>query len=225
MRLLVFVFCILALCLFFGNGAAWGDTVPIQNASFESTNALTSSCAGPGTCLFNYGPIPGWTSTGATGSFEPSSAYFNLPLPDGSILGYINGGSISQTLTGISLQPNSIYTLSVDVGHRLDGDVTSFSVSLDAGSGFSCTTSGSNSSAPLGGFIDLILTCPTGGSVPSDFLKIVLTGENNQVNFDNVQLNVVSTPEPSALVLMLSGLSLVGLLSARSQRNRYLQNA
>jgi len=41
-------------------------------------------------------------------------------LPDGSILAYTNGGSLSQTLTGISLLANSTYTLSVDVGRRFD---------------------------------------------------------------------------------------------------------
>jgi hypothetical protein len=237
-RLLTFVFFALALCLFLSNGVAWGDSVPIQNASFESTSPMfPAPCAGPGTCLFNFGSIPGWTTTGGeTGSFEPSSAYFNLPLPDGNIVAFTNGGSISQTLTGISLLPNSIYTLSVDVGHRLDGLVTTYSISLDNGSSVFCNTGGSNGSVAAGTFADVILTCTTGASVPSGFLGIVLTGNGTQVDFDNVQLSVVSNsdpvnsdptpvPEPSTLVLMLAGLGVVGLLFARSQRNQYLQSA
>jgi len=163
--------------------------------------------------------------TGATGSFEPSSTFFNLPLPDGSILAYTNGGSISQTLTGISLLPNSIYTLSVDVGRRTDVVAANYSIWLDAGSTFSCTTSGSNAPAFAGAFIDAILICTTGTVVPSDSLEIVLTGSGRQIDFDNVQLNVVSAPEPSALVLMLAGLGAVGLLFARSRRIRYSQTA
>ena len=230
MRLLVFVFCILALCLFFGNGAAWGDIVPIQNASFESTSPLTSPCAGPGTCLFNGGPIPGWSFTGPTGSFEPSSTFLNLPLPDGNIVAYTNGGSISQTLTGISLLPNSIYTLSVDVGRRFDVPVgaSSYSISLDGGSSVFCTTgTTSNVSIAAGTFLDVVLTCATGASVPSGFLGINLTGFGRQMDFDNVQLNVTSTtvPEPSALILMLTGLGVVALLFARSRRNQHLQCA
>ena len=228
-RLLASVLYTLALGLFLSNGVAWGDSVPVQNASFEdtSTSPLTFPCAGPETCLYNAGPIPGWVFTGATGLFEPSSAYFNLPLPDGNILAYTNAGSISQTLTGIPLLPNSIYTLSVDVGRRKDvGPLdASYSISLDAGSSFSCTTGGPIGNAGSGAFFDQILTCTTGATVPSDFLEIVLTGSGRQVDFDNVQLNVVSAPEPSALVLMLTGLGVVGLLFARSRRNRYLQSA
>jgi hypothetical protein len=225
MRLLPSVLSSLALCLFLGNGVVWGDSIAIQNASFESTNPLSSPCVGPGTCLFNSGPIPSWTSTGATGSFEPSSSYFHLPLPDGNILAYTNGGSISQTLTGISLEPNSIYTLSVDIGHRLDGDVANFSMSLDAGSGTFCTRGGSNGSAAKGAFFDAILSCSTDATPPSGFLGIVLTGDGQQIDFDNVRLDMVPAPEPSALVLMLTGLGVVGLLFARSRRIRYLQRA
>jgi hypothetical protein len=226
MRLLILVLCALMLCLFFCNPVAWADSVPVQNPSFEITGPLTTTCIGPGTCLYNAGPIPGWTISGAlAGSFEPSSYYFNLPLPNGSILAFTNGGSISQTLFGISLQPDSTYTLSVDVGHRLDGDIANYSISLDAGSSVLCTTSGSNGSAAPGTFIDAILTCTTGASVPSGFLGIVLAGSGVQIDFDNVQLNVVPTPEPSASVLMLTGLGAVGLLFAGSRRNRYLQSA
>ena len=234
MRRLASIFCMLALCLFLSNGVAWGDSVPIQNASFESTNPLLSPCpaivAGQ-TCAYNGGiGIPGWSTTGPTGSFEPNSFYLNLPLPDGSIVAYTNGGSISQTLTGISLLPNSTYTLSVDVGHRLDGLVTTYSISLDAGSSALCATDGSNGSIAAGTFADVILTCTTGASVPSGFLGIVLTGTGTQVDFDNVHLNVsdppasVPVPEPSALVLMLTGLGVVGLLFVRSRQNQYLQS-
>ncbi len=197
---------------------------------------FTAPCAGPGTCLFNFGPIPGWAITGGeTGSFQPSSTYFNLPLPDGNIVAFTNGGSISQTLTGISLLPNSIYTLSVDVGHRLDGLVTTYSISLDDGSSVFCTTgASSNGSIAAGTFADVILTCTTGASVPSGILGIVLTGNGTQVDFDNVRLNVVPNsdppasdpvPEPSSLVLMLTGIGFVGLLFVGSRRTRYFQSA
>jgi len=47
-------------------------------------------------------------------------------------------------------------------------------------------------------------------------LGIVLSGDGRQVDFDNVRLDVVSTPEPSVLVLMLTTLGgVVGLLFAR----------
>lgn len=225
MRLLASIICAVGLCLCL-SGGAWGDSVSIQNASFETTSPLTAPCAGPETCLYNFGPIPGWSITGSSGSFEPSSAYFSLPLPDGSILAFTNGGTISQTLTGISLLANSTYTLSVDVGRRFDVVAANYSISLYDGSTALCTTGGSNASIAAGSFIDATLTCTTGASVPSGFLGIVLTGDGRQIDFDNVRLDVasVSTPEPSVLVLMLTTLG-VGLLFARSRRNQHLQVA
>jgi len=225
-RLLASIFCVLVLCLCL-SGAALGDSVAIQNASFEAASPFTTTCSGPETCLYNFGPIPGWSITGATGSFQPSSAFFSLPLPDGSILAYTNGGTISQTLTGISLLANSTYTLSVDVGRRFDVAVfaANYSISLYDGASAFCTTGGSNASIAAGSFIDAILTCTTGASVPSGFLGIVLTGDGRQIDFDNVRLDVVSTPEPSVLVLMLTTLCVVGLLFARSRRNHHLQVA
>jgi hypothetical protein len=154
----------------------------------------------------------------------------SLPLPDGNIVAYTNGGSISQTLTGISLLPNSTYTLSVDVGRRFDVSTTaaSYSISLDNGSSVFCTTGNTPSGSIFAGsFVDVVLTCTTGATVPTGFLGIDLTGVGRQMDFDNVQLNVTSTsvPEPSALVLLLTGLGVVGLLFARSRRNQFVQSA
>lgn len=231
MRLLTSVLCGLALSLFLGSGVAWGDSIAIVNPSFENGVSLPlgNSC-GTG-CSFNVGFIPGWIATGPgeTGLFAPSSTYFNLPLPNGNILAYTNDGTISQTLTGTSLLPDSTYTLSVDVGQRLTGEVANYSVSLDAGSGVLCSTPlASNGTIAPGTFHDVVLTCTTGATVPSGFLGITLAGTGTQIDFDNVQLNVasaVSTPEPSALVLMLTGVGIMGLLFARSGRNRFLQGA
>src|SRR5205814_1538736 len=87
-----------------------GTAAPIiQNASFETHNTLDQSFSGGS---FNQGGIPGWNSGSQwDGSLQPNSQIFHLPLPDGSILGSV-GDQISQTLTGVSLQPNHTYTLS-----------------------------------------------------------------------------------------------------------------
>jgi HpiC1 cyclase len=119
-------------------------SLPVQNSSFETYNTLNQSC-GSINC-YNFGPIPSWTSSGAgpTGSWQPNASY-NFPLLYRPTVAYSNGGSISQTLTGFSLQPNSTYKLTVAIGHRLDGLVANYSLSLQAGSTVLATVT-----APMG---------------------------------------------------------------------------
>lgn len=208
--LLIFVF---VLCLALAGVPAFADTsIPIQNASFEtiSASAVPVSC-GTG-CFYNNGPIPGWTITGATGDWQPSSIYYNLPLPDGTVVAFSNGGSLSQTLTGVSLQPDSVYTLTVAVGNRLGGYTSSgqYTIQLDAGSTVLATVTGSNSAITPGTFMDVVLTYAAGGTVIPGDLKIVLIGNASQVNFDNVRASV---PEPSSLSMAVMGLAFFGLFS------------
>jgi hypothetical protein len=224
----------LVLCLVLSSGA-WGDSITIQNPSFEITAPLVASCGPPDPCLFNFTTPPGWTPLpvgSGFGSFEPSSAFFSLPLPDGNIVAYTNSGAISQTLAGISLLPNSIYTLSVDVGRRFDVVAATYSMSLLDGTNVFCSNASenlSNGSFIAGTFVDVTLTCATGASVPSGFLGIELAGAGRQIDFDNVRLDVVtnptSTPEPGASLLVLAGLGVICLLVARSRRNQHLQGA
>jgi hypothetical protein len=223
-------FCALAFCLL--ASGAWGDSVSIQNSSFEITNPLDQSTGCGGSTCFNNGPIPGWsTLAGGFGSFAPpSNTYFSLPLPDGSIVAFTNGGTLSQTLTGISLLPNSVYTLSVDVGRRFDVTAANYSLSLLDGANVFCTSgSTSNSFIPAGTFQDVTITCATGATVPGGFLDIVLTGDGRQLDFDNVRLDVtpgtVSTPEPGALALTFVGLLVSGLFFVLSRRRHSLQSA
>jgi hypothetical protein len=222
-------FCALAFCLA-ASGGAWGDSISIQNPSFEITNTLDQSCVGSTAC-FNNGPVPGWTTlANGFGSFAPTSTYFSLPLPDGNIVAFTNGGILEQTLAGISLLPNSVYTLSVDVGRRFDITAANYSLSLLDGSNIFCTTgSTSNGSITQGTFADITLTCATGATVPGGLLGIELSGDGTQLDFDNVRLDVtagtVATPEPSVLALTLVGLLMGSLLFTRSRRNRYLQSA
>jgi len=240
-RLLISAVCALAFCIL--TTGAWADSVTVQNASFETTNPLTSPCAGTG-CAYNFGAPPGWTIPAgllnvSVGSFEPcglqpcgaasNSLYFNSALPNGNVIAFINNGAISQTL-GVSVLPDATYTLSVDVGRRNDVTGVNYSLNLYDGSvsDVFCTTgSNSNSSIAAGTFSDITVTCTTGSSVPAGLLGIELTGNGRQVNFDNVQLSVstVSTPEPGALALTFVGLLMGGLLFVHSRRSQYLQSA
>ena len=223
MRPNLLLFGIVAVCMALTSSAAHADgVIPIVNASFESHNPYTNSC-GTG-CLFNVGQIPGWTVTGVGGSFQPNSSQFTLPLPNGIALAFSSGGTISQDL-GVSVQDNSTYTLSVDVGHRLDGLVTNYSIALFDGSTSLCATPmASNGSFAAGTFLDVILTCTTGLGVNPGDLSIVLSSSGGQTQFDNVSL-VVATPEPSSVALMVVGLGFVAVLFRNSRRKGLSQEA
>jgi RHS repeat-associated protein len=168
--------------------ATGGTALPVQNASFEIADAWIYSC---GTnCYYNGGPVPDWTfsGTGSDGSFEPNSSYFNLPLPDGSIVASLNTGSYTQTLTGVNFLPNTTYTLSAYVGHRLDGYVTNYTVALQAGSTVLNSVSGSSGTITAGDFAQITVTYTTGSTPPSGYVTIVLTSAGIQSNFDKVTL-------------------------------------
>lgn len=189
------------------------SVIAIQNASFETYNPWTSPC-GTG-CAYNYGLIPGWTSTGAGGSWEPNSTYFSTPPPDGNIIAFTNG-TISQDL-GVTLLSNSIYTLSVFVGDRLDGDSGVYSIAIDAGGTMLDSLSGSSSSIPAGTFADETFTFSTGSTVTPGDLSIILSNlSGGQADFDNVSLTVApstAAPEPTSLVLLVAGVAFLGLFS------------
>jgi len=158
----------------------------VQNPSFETHNAWTHTC---GTnCETNSGPIPSWSGNG--GSAEYNSTYFNLPLPNGIIIATLpTGGTISQTLTGISLQPSSSYYLTVYVGRILTGSLTSYSVSLQAGSTVLATANGTTSTIGPGHFFRQSLLYNTGSVVPSGDLSIVISCVGPVGDFDEVQLS------------------------------------
>jgi len=199
---------------------AMADGVAIQNASFETTNPLTSTCAGAG-CAFNFGPIPGWTITGVGGSFEPSSTFLNLPLPDGNIVAFSNGGTISQTLTS-SLLADTTYTLSVFIGNRLDGLNSTYTIALDAGSTQLCSFSGSSATVtPKGGFADETCTFNSGSTFPTGLLSIILSAGGPQVDFDNVSLSATPVSEASSAALTGSGLLLILFAATSFKRKQY----
>jgi len=185
--------------------------ITVMNPSFELTSTALPLAFPCGTgCSFNVGPIPDWTITGQSGSFQPNSTYFNLPLPDGNIVAFSNGGTISQTLAA-SLTANTTYVLSVDAGRRLDelaGNNT-YSIALYAGTTLLNSFSDTIFAIPIGTFADETLTFTSGATIAPGALSIVLTSAGSQTNFDDVRLTESAVPEPSSLSLLAGALGVM----------------
>ena len=191
---------------------AFADTIAITNPSFETVDPLhpLNQPCGAG-CSFNAGPgsIPGWTLTGAGGLFQPGTAgFFTSPVPNGSIVAYDNGGTISQVLSA-NLSANTTYALSVDVGRRVDALMTNFTIDLFAGNTLLNSLTVSNGTIAPGSFALELLTFTTGANPLSGNLAIAFSNPSPvQVNYDNVMLTATSVPEPGSLTLLAAGLGL-----------------
>lgn len=205
--------CALALiCLFVPSAKA--DDITINNPDFTPSIVngvpdLPNSC-GTG-CAWNVGDIPGWAISGVAGSQILNSTYYSS-VPGPGTMAYINGGTITQDL-GVALLPDSTYTLSVYVGHRLDGtpdgDITTFSFGLDNGTVLT-SMSDSTSDIAAGTFQLESYSFTTGATVTPGDLTVSLGDAGQQADFTGVSLSVVPTPEPSSLIMLSIGL--IGLL-------------
>ena len=173
--------CLLSFCL---TVLAQADPVNVKNPSFELPS-LT-----PG--AFNIGVIQDWITTGFTGVFYPIvPGHFDY-VTDGVQVAYSNGGSLSQVLEA-TLQPNTTYTLNVDIGKRADCCNVPFSYSVQLWAGSVLLSSDTNSVNPdPGSFITVTVTYTASDSDPAlgQPLQLILSAEgSSQTAFDNVLLD------------------------------------
>src|ERR1017187_6125472 len=92
----------------------------VTNWNFETLPA-----GGLPTCVaqgcYDIGAIPGWGGTAVVrGQITPTALILAAP-PAGPTIAFSNDGIISQTVAGATVGLGTVYTLTVDIGHRLDG--------------------------------------------------------------------------------------------------------
>lgn len=161
------------------------EPIVLINPSFESPTRFS------GGYIEN---VTGWSiidnGTGDTGVYNPLSASFGF-VPDGAQTLYSNGGIVFQTLTR-TLAPNTVYTLGVFVGRRLDTAFPGFTVELRAGGTVLASANETNIPLPTpGNFERLTLTyvSPSSNVATGQLLEIRLKSNSIQTNFDFVTLD------------------------------------
>ena len=217
MRTKILAVSVLLTCLAVMCGTAKADNIPVANNSFEIVSGGLPYTCGTG-CAYNDGPILDWTTTGWTGSFEPVGIL--SPVPDGSLVAYTNGGSLSQDL-GVGLLADTEYTLNVFVADRTQYPGT-YTIALNDGFTSMCSFSGATSSITPGGFADETCSFTTGSIVSPGDLTVWLIGNSGQVSFDDVS---VTTPEPAEIGMLAIGLFAIAIAGMLSKRKQGLQDA
>jgi len=221
------------------------DAVPliISNSSFEDPDTGSGTFSG----ATNSAPA-GWTvyNTGATnteryfGVWNPSTtSTFVDGAPTGANVGVvflqnttnIAEAGLSQTL-GDTLQLNTTYTLTVEVGNFADDNSSDsfnfngfpdYRIDLMTVNNPTPLASDNNTLTPAEGIFETSIVSFTTGSSHTDAgqalaIRLVnLNGAGIEVNFDDVRLDASPVPEPSTAALLLGA---VGLICAGLRRNR-----
>ena len=193
-----------------GGAAAAVSAAPllIVNAGFE-TPTLDDSQA-----IFT---LAGWVNAGDSGTFDPHAAAFAAGAPEGENVAFssVNGPTISQVLAATA-QSNTLYTLTMLVGNRLDADFGGYQSELWAGGIMLAQDNGSQLPADGQFLLSTIqYFVGAGDAVAGSALEIRFRSLGWQTVFDDVRLDATErVPEPTLLAL----LGLGGAAVARRKR-------
>ena len=200
----------LAAATFMAAPATAATSISVANASFETLppGGLPDSC-GTG-CSFSLdGNIPGWSTSGGVGLFQPGTAGFFNSVPDGLTVAYSNGGTIWQTV-GVTAVAGTTYTLSTAFGARNDIGGQG-SVSLLVGANTVVATGVAPTAGNWSTFIaSYTATLADAGSA----ITIQLDSRGPQGGFDKVELSAV-LPEPANWAMLITGFGLTGAVMRR----------
>lgn len=245
-------------------GPVHAALINVVNPSFEDTSGSTT--------LFNefsFGPLSGWelydpgTITGGgagptyfIGTIDPAEpAFFTAGAPDGQRVGIAfnffgsgDGGEYGmRQVLGEGLQPNTTYTLEVEIGNiasgtaqdgtffNIDGfpgyrvdllaggvivaqDVNSLAGTIPEGEFGTSTVSLTTDNNPVAGLLEIRLV----NLNQVDMTNANTTAADLEVDFDNVRLDAspAAVPEPGGF--LIAGLAVV-LSIARRRRSRTSQ--
>lgn len=162
--------------------------------------------------------IPGWTHSGDSGTFNPSTlAYPGGVAFEGNNVAYSASGGpwISQLLTS-AVEANTIYQLSLYVGRRIDIPLPGYLVELRAGGQLLASDNGGLTPA-AGTFERSMITFTSGptDSVIGSALEIRFRSLGPQANFDGVSLVASPIPEVSTMLTSIAGLLALAVIRRR----------
>lgn len=224
---------------FLFSAPALADPIMLLNADFSQGLATGDGDFVPGHA---GGNPPGWGESGgsSTGHWNPARASFIDEAAHGGvawagspITTQASVGMLFQTVLGHKIQANTRYTLTIDVGRRLEaGDYGGYDFGLIAGPlrmgegtivarSFG-STNGNGDPLVAGMFETLTLIWETGSSGPEigKALGIALGASGRGIAYDNVRLETTSlaaVPEPASWAMMIGGFGIAGGMARRRQ--------
>ena len=223
-------------------GGAQAATVALENADFNAGWSQADGDFRPG----HAGGNPtGWAASGGsgTGHWNPTVADFANEAAHGGV-GWAHGAGISSVATGAMLaqkvaghtiQANTRYTLTLDVGSQMRAtgpfgfEIGLLGGGLLDGTGsifaeLTNTTSGITIAPGTFGTVSLVFETGASDAFLGKELYILLAGTGGGAAFDNASLDasplsVSAVPEPATWAMMIIGFGAAGSM-VRSARRR-----
>lgn len=197
------------------------ELILLNNPDFELGSPAPPSVGGGGDS--HVGNVPGWNVLNAGGVFRPNFvSQVSYPSSEqsttGTFVAYsesVTGGLVSQLIdSSFVLQSNSVYTLSVDVGHRLDASFNGGFGFFRLSNPFPTSIASQAAIDPGAGNFSRQTFVLNGADIPigdlgNNFRIGLFANSGAVVDFDNVTLDISSVPEPALIWPLVPGLLLV----------------